>query len=280
MSVAEHYTVPDLERQILDGLRAAGKDIENLAVDDLAPVDEFHIRGRVATEELAGLAKLAAGQELLDVGCGLGGTCRYLASSFGCRAVGIDLTEVYCRIAESLSARVGLSDVTSFQQASALELPFDDGRFDVVWTEHVQMNIADKAAFYGELARVLKPGGQLAFHDIFAGPDGGLEFPVPWAADASISHLVDALSVAEILEDLGLERVHWNDRTVESAAFFTTVLGRVRDEGWMPLGLHLLMGDTAATKFENVLRNLEGDRVRVVQAVYTRPPNGTPNTER
>ena len=142
--VAAHYAVANLENLILEGLDAAGKDLDALTVDDLAPVDEFHIRGREATKELARWVDLQAGQRVLDVGCGLGGTARYLADAFQCTVVGLDLTEEYCRVAERLSARVGLAERTSFKQGSALDIPFPDREFDVVWTEHAQMNIADK----------------------------------------------------------------------------------------------------------------------------------------
>jgi MPBQ/MSBQ methyltransferase len=268
--VSEHYTIPDLGNRILAALKAAGKDLDALSVDDLAPIDEFHIRGRPATEELVQWAEIQPGHVLLDVGCGLGGTSRYLAASVGCDVVGLDLTEEYCRVAEMLSARVGLADRIVFRQGSALALPFGDRHFDVVWTEHVQMNVADKAGFYSEIARVLKPGGQLAFHDIFAGANDGLRFPVPWAADASINHLIGVKDLQALMSDLGLASVRWEDKSDESVAFFRSVLDRVRTQGWMPLGLHLLMGDDAADKFANVLRNLEADRVRVVQAVMKR----------
>ncbi|MHC5005679.1 MAG: class I SAM-dependent methyltransferase, partial [Planctomycetota bacterium] len=191
--------------------------------------------------------------------------------TFGCRVVGVDLTDAYCRLAEALSGRVGLHERTSFRQGSVLDLPFEDGRFDVVWTEHVQMNIADKRRFYGELHRVLKPGGQLAFHDIFAGAADGLHLPVPWATDPSISHLVPVEDVRSLLAELGFDTVRWEDRTAESIAFFRSTLGRVEADGWMPLGLHLLMGEDATTKFTNVMRNLENDRIRVAQAVLARP---------
>jgi ubiquinone/menaquinone biosynthesis C-methylase UbiE len=272
--ISEHYTIADLGDRILAALAAAGKDLEALTVDDLAPIDEFHIRGRTATEELARWAEVQPDHQLLDVGCGLGGTSRYLAATLGCKVVGVDLTEEYCRVAEMLSARVGLEDRTVFRQGSALALPFADGHFDVVWTEHVQMNIADKAGFYRELCRVLKPGGQFAFHDILAGDRGGLHFPVPWAADASISHLFTVKDLQSLMMDLGFAQVRWEDKTDASVAFFKGVLERVRTEGWMPVGLHLLMGDDAATKFANVLRNLEEGRVRVVQAVMNRTPQG------
>ncbi len=270
IGVSEHYTIHDLGNRILAALKAAGKDLDALTVDDLAPVDEFHIRGRAATEELAHWAEIQPGHVLLDVGCGLGGTSRYLAATVGCDVVGLDVTDEYCRVAEMLSARVGLADRTAFRQGSALGLPFADRHFDVVWTEHVQMNVADKAGFYGEIARVLKPGGQLAFHDIFAGANDGVQFPVPWAADASLSHLIGVEDLRTVMSDLGLAQVRWEDKTDASAAFFQSVLERVRTEGWMPVGLHLLMGDDAAVKFANVLRNLEENRVQVVQAVMKR----------
>jgi len=209
---------------------------------------------------------------LLDVGSGLGGTSRYLANIFGCQVIGMDLTAEYCRVAEMLSSRVGLSDRTAFRQGSALELPFPDGHFDVVWTEHVQMNIADKARFYGEVARVLKGGGRFAFHDILAGNEPGLHFPVPWAADASISHLIAADELESLLADLGFEPLRWEDKTEASVAFLRATLEDRRGADRPPLGLHLLMGSDAGEKFTNVLRNLEEGRVRVVQAVVRRRP--------
>ena len=265
-SVSEHYEVSGLGGQILSALEAAGKDIDALHVDDLAPVDEFHIRGRIATEELTQWADIQADHRVLDVGCGLGGTSRYLAATAGCEVVGLDLTEEYCRVAEMLSTRVGLADRTIFRQGSALAMPFDDAYFDVVWTEHVQMNIADKVAFYNELYRVLKPGGQLVFHDIFAGARRDLHFPVPWAAEASISHLIAVEDLEALMTNLGFVRVRWEDKSDASVAFFRSVQQRTQT----PVGLHLLMGEEAATKFANVLRNLEEDRLRVVQAVMTR----------
>ena len=269
-SVSKHYTIDGLGDRILAALEAAGKDLQMLSVDDLAPVDEFHIRGRVATEELLQLAQVRPDQLLLDVGCGLGGTSRYLASTAGCKVVGLDLTEEYCRVAEMLSERVGLADQTIFRQGSALALPFTDGYFDVVWTEHVQMNIANKAGFYGEAARVLKPGGQLAFHDIFAGEGAGFQFPVPWASDSTISHLIGVPDLQTLLGDLGFEQVRWEDKTDISVGFVHSVLERVQTQGWMPLGLNLLMGDDAAHKFANLLHNLEKGRLRVVQALMER----------
>ena len=268
--VARHYTIRGLGDRILSALGEAGKDLDALTLDDLAPVDAFHIRGRVATEELLALADLKSTDALLDVGSGLGGTSRYLAAKTGCRVTGVDLTEEYCRVAEMLSDRVGLGDRTRFQQGSALALPFEDDSFDVVWTEHVQMNIADKSGFYEEIARVLRPGGQFVFHDILAGPGEGFDFPVPWAGDASISHLISVTELQALLSRVGFAPAHWEDKSAVSAEFFSSVIARVQKEGWAPLGLHLLLGSNAADRFANLSANLQADRLRVVQAVMTR----------
>ena len=265
--VTDHYTIGRLGVLLLEALKKAGTDIDALTVDDLAPVDAFHIRGRMATEELAQWADVQAGHEVIDVGCGIGGAGRYLATTTGCSVVGVDLTEEYCQVANMLSDRVGLAERTTFQQGSALSLPFDDGRFDVAWTEHVQMNIPDKAAFYREIKRVLRPGGRFAFHDILAGENNGLRVPVPWAGDESISHLIPVDELAHLLGDIGFERIRWEDKSAASAAFFDTALDNLKKKGLMQVGIHLLMGDDAIEKLANVRRNLSADHIRVVAAV-------------
>ncbi len=266
-SVENHYGVDGILESILKALQAMGKNIEQLTPEDLAPVDEFHIRGREATVELAGRAKLVLGSRVLDVGCGLGGSVRYLATEHNCQATGIDLTAEYIEVATALAERVGLSNVVEFRQASALALPFDAGSFDVVWTEHAQMNISDKSGFYGEIARVLKPGGRLVFHDIFAGDGGEPHFPVPWAEESAISFLEKPTSLRIILDKVGLKTLDWEDKSRRSLEWFKAVVEKTNESGPPPLGLHLLMRDTAQTKFENVIRNLQENRIVVIQAI-------------
>ena len=180
-AIEQHYRRSGLATVILTALSNAGKDVNNLKPEDLASIDEFHIRGREATLELARAAGLDASTQVLDVGSGVGGPSRCIAREFGCRVTGIDLTHEYCRVATMLAERTGLSHLVSYRQGDALNLPFRDRAFDAAWTQHVAMNIPDKATLYREMDRVLKPSGVVGIYDILAGPGGPILFPVPWA---------------------------------------------------------------------------------------------------
>ena len=265
--VQAHYGRADLTSAILRALENAGKKLEQLAPEDLAPVDEFHIRGRAATLELARAAGLDSSKRVLDVGSGIGGTSRCLAREFGCRVTGIDLTEEYCRTAAELSARTGLSGMVDFRQGDATNLPFPDATFDVVWTEHVAMNIPDKARLYREMHRVLKPGGTLAIYDILEGPTGPVHFPVPWARTADTSFLVTPEELRELLSAAGFAVASWSDTTEAARAWFVQVAEKIRKEGLPPLGFHLLVGPEFSAMAQNQRRNLEEGRIVLAQVV-------------
>jgi SAM-dependent methyltransferase len=194
--VETHYTRQDLGGIILAALKRAGKDIDHLTPDDLAPVDEFHGGQRQATIRLADLAGLRGGERVLDIGSGIGGPSRFLASRYGCQVEGIDLTAEFCRVAEMLTQRTGLTGKVGYRQGNALDLPFEEMTFDVVWSQNASMNIADRDRLYAEMHRVLKPGGRLALQEVVAGPGGEPHYPVPWARAASISFLLTAEATA------------------------------------------------------------------------------------
>ncbi|MEP7366376.1 MAG: methyltransferase domain-containing protein [Acidobacteriota bacterium] len=270
-AIAKHYGVADLMGRIREALAKAGKDAARPNLEDLAPVDEFHIRGREATLELAALAGVKPGLRVLDVGSGLGGSSRFLAGECGCEVAGIDLTPEYCEVARELTAMTELQERAWFVCGSALDLPFRDAAFELAWTQHVQMNIGDKAVLYAEVLRVLKPGGRFAFHDILAGPGGPVHVPVPWAEEAGMSFLIDADGLRDLLERTGFRVVEWRDTTEVARNWFEAALEKQKQmEGPPPVGLHLLLRETGKAKMGNVARNLAEGRIEVYQGVVER----------
>ncbi len=262
--VKRQYGTHGLLEKIETGLTQIGKDFDCLKVDDLIPVDEFHTRGRKATREMAGMVNLKSTDRVLDIGCGLGGTARHLAEEYNCHVTGIDLTEAYVTTGTRLTELVGLNHKVALRHASALDLPYDDGRFDIVWTQHVQMNIADKFRFYSEIARVLKTDGCFLFHDVFRDRGDGPIYPVPWADDESMSVLMSEAQAREIMREAGLVIDVWDGKVQESVEFFKRVLTRIDTNGLPPFGIHLVLGDSAEAKLRNHARNLSENRISVV----------------
>jgi MPBQ/MSBQ methyltransferase len=281
--VERHYTRPNLENTIVTALKNAGKNVDQLTVDDIAPIDEFHTRGREATANLASLLNknnLQPNLHVLDVGAGIGGPSRYLASRFGCHVTGLDLVEEYCRVADSLAKRVKLNNLLTYRQGDATHIPYDDATFDVVWTQHASMNIADKKGLYSEMHRVLKPGGKLAIYDVFKGSnssniDGStsssIHFPVPWAPDPSISHLISAEETRKLLKEVvGFKEVAWEDKTESVIDWIKQMIKRAQTNGPPQIGLHVLVGPHWGDLVKNLLKNLEEERIAVAQGIFER----------
>ncbi len=265
--VERHYGRGSILAIILQAMQQQGKEMNHLAPDDLAPVDEFHARGREGTVELANRITWQPGLKLLDVGCGIGGTSRFLAHTFGAQVSGIDLTHEFIETAVSLTRMVGLDGSIRFVQGSALDLPFADNSFDLTWTEHVQMNIEDKRQLYAEMVRVLKPGGRLLFHDIFRTTDKPPVYPLPWADDPTYSFLTTAQHVREILGSLGMKILQWEDTTPKALVWFEERSAIARQATGPMLSPLLMMGEGAKQKMENVNSALADSTLCTIQAV-------------
>ena len=265
--VSAHYTHGDLLNAIDAALAKAGKNPAAPSLEDLAPVDEFHVRGRDATAELGAHLGLRPDHAVLDVGSGLGGASRLLSSAYKCKITGIDLTDEYCRVATELAFRVGLSDSVQYQQGSALAMPFADSSFDIAYTQHVAMNIVDKAALYREVARVLKPRGKFGIYDLLQGEGGGVLFPVPWAQDASTSFLASPGEMQTLLSEAGFDITGWNDTSEIGKEWFKAVSKRLAESGPSPLGFQVLLGADFGAMAKNQVRNLIEDRIRPTEII-------------
>lgn len=262
IQVATQYSTGLARPAIEQALIAAGKDLGQLAPADLGALEDFHTLGRIATGQLADLAAITSTDRVLDAGTGIGGTARFLAAERGCAVTAVDLTEEYCETARWLNRLVGLDAKISVQQGDITDLPFDDDMFDVVISQHVQMNVADKAGVYAQARRVLVPGGRLAHWDIVAGTPGDLGYPLPWADRPDRSHLASAGQLRAAIESAGLVIEHWNDLTELAAALMQAVISRPPE----PLGLQVFVPDFAA-KAANLTRGLASGRLRAIQGV-------------
>ena len=265
--VEEQYYAPDLFEDIVGRLTELEIDLNDVSRNDIAGVDEFHVRGAEVSKELVNDLGLIE-STVLDVGCGIGGPSRMIADKFNSKVTGIDISQEYIRTAQKLSDLVGLSDKTSFIQADALNLPFDNGSFDVVWTQHVQMNIEDKSRFYSEIKRVLKDNGVFIYYDIFRLNGKDVNYPVPWANDASISFLATTTEMDKILRGLGFTKSKSTDQTYKATQFLIGLFEKVKKNGLPKLGLNVLMGDATKEKLGNILKGLEEEKIALQSGVY------------
>ena len=261
-TIQTQYSTGLSRNNIEQALISAGKDLDRLAPADLGLLEDFHTMGRYATAQLVDLAQITSESAVLDAGSGVGGTARYVADRYGCPVTAVDLTEEYCQTSRWLNRLVGLDDRISVHRADVTELPFADGTFDVAISQHVQMNVADKARLYSEARRVLVDGGRLALWDITIGDHGELDYPLPWADHPARSHLATPDELRAVVESAGFAVEHWNDLTGQAAALMQAMLAQPAN----PLGLHAFVTDFQR-KAENLTRALADGRLRAIQAV-------------
>ncbi len=269
--IHSYYAPNDLYNKIIEGLDKLGKDSSNVTLDDLQPVDEFHIRGDTATRELIKLSGFTPEQHILDVGCGIGGSTRRLAHETGCRVTGIDLSDEYIDVAGRLTQLLNMHERVGFHACSALELPFDDNSFDGVWSIQMNMNVEDKLAWLSETCRVLKPGCRAVLYEVCAHKNTPLHFPVPWAQDSSISFLVPPEEFHDAITSAGFDITVWNDKTDLAQQAFAHVKEPVGEPNLPILGVYMLVGDDISTKAYNLRRNLDEERVSLIEAVAVKP---------
>jgi len=269
--IHSYYSPNDLYNRIIRGLDEIGIDLSRVTLNDLQPVDEFHIRGDTATNELIKLSSFTPDMHIIDVGCGVGGSTRRLSYESGCLVTGIDLSDEYIDVAERLTQLLNMQERVKFKAASAMELPFEDNTFDGAWSIQMNMNIEDKSGWLSEVYRVIKPGGRAVLYEVCGHKNSPCHFPVPWAQDSTMSFLIPPEPFRDVITSAGFDIDIWNDKTELAQKAFAHMTEPAGEPDLPVLGVHLLVGDDIKTKAYNLHRNLEEQRVSLIETVAVKP---------
>lgn len=205
--VAAHYGPSDLTNRLLDKLGLSDAAPGAVPVEALFPVDQLHHGGVRLTENMAAVARVQPGASVLDAGSGIGGSSRWLAHHFKCNVKAIDLSEEFVKSASDLDVLVGLGGRISNRVGSVTSLPYDDGVFDLVWSQNVTMNLPDKAAMFAEAFRVLRPGGVFVVTHLGESGTAPIDFPLPWAMTAETSFALSPDAFLRALVEAGFSDV-------------------------------------------------------------------------
>lgn len=264
--IASHYTAANVLDRIDEQLRKQGINPEHPTLEALAPFDNLHSRGPGATIDQIALAGFPAGARVLDVGGGLGGPARALASRADVQVTVLDLTPAFVEQGRILTERLGMSDRVSFELGDGTKMPFADGSFDGVWTQHSTMNIAGKEALYAEIHRVLIPGGRLAMHEVIEGNGEPVDFPLPWAVTPASSDLRNADAMRALIAAAGFRELFWEDESEKVGAF---LMSAPAADLATPPGAAVL-GQAFQERFENFGSNLAAGKIVVIRALFER----------
>jgi SAM-dependent methyltransferase len=270
-AIADHWAKGDVYGLIVSALNKMSKPLDGLTVEDLAPVDHFHARGLAATVELADRLPIEAGQRIVDIGCGLGGPARYMAQRFQCHVSGVDITGPFVDAGNKLTALLRMERQVKIEHGDGQRLPCRDSSFDGGYTQHVTMNVADRPAFFAEAYRVLKPGAFFALTEHGMGPRGNPHYPVPWSMDGSGAYLLTPSETRAILERTGFEAIVIEDTGAKYLAGYRAAIERAEKGALPPLGIHILLGETALERTRNAARNIDEGRTHPIQLICRKP---------
>ncbi len=273
-AISEHYTHGGLLEAIQTSIIKLGKTNSSITIEDLAPVDEFHIGGRLATENLLDQLNFTEQDHILDVGCGLGGTSRFIVHKYNNCVTGIDLTQEYIDVGKVLCAWVGLDKQITLRHGTALSMPFENETFDGALMLHVGMNIDDKARLFTEVHRLLRPGASFAVYDVMQINDGDLTYPVPWATEKNTSRLATLDQYKHALNHAGFKVGMENNRRDFALNLFKRIRKKTERNGNpLPLGLKTLMRERTTVQVKNMIDSITADLIAPVEIISQKTDN-------
>jgi len=182
-------------------------------------------------EELLSWAQVAQAEQILDVGCGIGGSSLYLAEKFGAAATGITLSPVQAARATERAQAAGVE--ANFQVADAQAMPFADHRFDLVWSLESGEHMPDKTRFLQECCRVLKPGGTFLLATWCHRPAQPPAAPLSEDEQRHLAkiyrvyclpHVISLPEYADIARSLPFKNIRTADWSAEVAPFWNVVI--------------------------------------------------------
>jgi sarcosine/dimethylglycine N-methyltransferase len=265
--IQRHYAPAPVWPSIASALDESGLYQRPIDPDTLAALDHFHAGGFAATVEFARWAGLKRNVCALDIGAGLGGPARFLAKHYGCDVTGIDTTVDYVEAANCLTRLCAMGDRVRILEADALHPPFPDCTFELVFMQHVAMNIEDRQGLYRQVTRLLEPGGEFLTYDIVrTSLNASIPYPMPWADGPDSSFLCTFDQTLLMIEDSGLRIIDSRDVSKDALIWFGTP--RVS-----PLNLGRFLKPTFAKAVANLRDAIASGTISPVMVRARRPPS-------